>query len=111
MELLVGEKTLREKHRDSLKQETPRWKKLVVGDSKSPATRSDLRINIQGTASSSGNKDANEKIALERAQALKEFLEGEGISGSFIITKGAGSQLPLADETSPENWRAIAVLS
>ena len=99
----VGEKTLREKHRDSLKQETPRWKKLVVGDSKSPATRSDLRINIQGTASLSGNKDANEKIAMERAQAVKEFLEGEGIPGSFIITKGAGSQLPLADETSPEN--------
>jgi hypothetical protein len=99
----VSEKTLREKHRDSLKQEIPRWKKLFIGDSKSPATRSDLRINIQGTASSSGNKDANEKIALDRAQAAKEFLEGEGIPGAFIIVKGVGSKLPLADETSPEN--------
>ena len=99
----VGETQLREKHQQSLKQEIPRWKGLLTGTSKSPATRPDLRIKLQGTASSSGNKNTNEKIALERARAVKTFLEVEGIPSSFIIIEGVGSQFPLADETSPEN--------
>jgi outer membrane protein OmpA-like peptidoglycan-associated protein len=99
----VGESQLREQHRQSLKQDTPRWKGLLVGTAKTPATRSDLRIKIKGTASGSGNKTSNEKIALDRAAALKSFLESEGIPGSFITIEGVGSSLPLADETSPEN--------
>lgn len=99
----VGESQLREQHRLSLKQDTARWKALLVGTGKTPATRSDLRIKIQGTASASGSKAGNEKIALDRAQALKSFLESEGIPGSFITITGLGSKLPLADETSPEN--------
>jgi outer membrane protein OmpA-like peptidoglycan-associated protein len=99
----VGESKLREQHRLSLKQDAARWKGLLAGTGKTPATRSDLRIKIKGTASASGNKAGNEKIALDRAQALKSFLESEGIPGSFIIIEGLGSTLPLADETSPEN--------
>jgi hypothetical protein len=99
----VGESRLREQHRLSLKHDTARWKGLLVGTGKTPATRSDLRIKIKGTASASGNKAGNEKIALDRAQALKSFLESEGIPGSFITIEGLGSKFPLADETSAEN--------
>ncbi|MBA2658532.1 MAG: OmpA family protein [Nitrosospira sp.] len=99
----VGKNQLREQHKLNLKQDTPRWKGLLVGTAKSPAARSDLRIKIKGTASGSGNKSGNENIALDRAQALKSFLESEGIPGSFITIEGVGSSLPLADETSPEN--------
>ena len=99
----VGESQLREQHRLSLKQDTARWKALLVGTGKTPATRSDLRIKIQGTASASGSKAGNEKIALDRAQAVKSFLESEGIPASFITITGLGAKFPLADETSPEN--------
>jgi outer membrane protein OmpA-like peptidoglycan-associated protein len=99
----VGESQLREQHRLSLKQDAARWKGLLVGTGKTPATRPDLRIKVQGTASASGSKAGNEKIALDRAQALKSFLESEGIPGSFINIEGLGSKLPLADETSAEN--------
>ena len=99
----VGESQLREQHKVSLKQDTPRWKGLLVGTATSPATRTDLRIKIKGTASASGNKTGNEKIGLERAESLKSFLESEGIPASFITVEGVGSTLPLADETSAEN--------
>jgi outer membrane protein OmpA-like peptidoglycan-associated protein len=99
----VGESQLREQHRLSLKQDTARWKGLLVGTGNTPGTRPELRIKIKGTASGSGNKAGNEKIALDRAQALKSFLESEGIPGSFITIEGLGSKLPLADETFPEN--------
>ena len=99
----VGESQLREQHKLSLKQDTPRWKGLLVGTATSPATRPELRIKIKGTASGSGNKTGNEKIGLERAESLKSFLESEGIPASFITVEGVGSTLPLADETSAEN--------
>ncbi len=99
----VGENQLREQHRLSLKQDTARWKGMLAGSGKTPATRPDLRIKIQGTASASGSKAGNEKIALDRAQAVKTFLESEGIPASFITITGLGAKFPLADETSPEN--------
>ncbi|MFT3823212.1 MAG: DUF4157 domain-containing protein [Chitinophagaceae bacterium] len=99
----AAETAMRENHKLSLQQETPRWKGMLVGNGTTAATRPDMKIRLQGAASSSGNADANTQLALKRAEAVRDFLVSEGIPGSFIEISGAGSQFPLADETSPEN--------
>jgi outer membrane protein OmpA-like peptidoglycan-associated protein len=100
----VGESRLRPAHEQRLKEAGARWKRLMVAGARGGSPpRPDLRIKIMGTASTSGNSAANEKLALERASAVEEFLKSNDIPARLIDVEGVGTRIPLADETSPEN--------
>ena len=104
----VGEKHYEKNIVIASKRKTPRWKKLVVGDSKSPLLGLFQRT-FRARPAQAAIRTLTKKLPWN-AQAVKEFLEGEGIPGLFIITKGAGWHFRLAYEIW-KTWRAIAVLS
>lgn len=100
----AGESRLRSAHVKRLKEAAARWKKMLVsGSGTNASARDDIKIRIVGTASSSGTKASNDQLALDRANAVKDFLKGEGLLDKSLIVEGVGSSKPLADDTSPEN--------
>lgn len=94
---LVGSDELRQSHKQKLIGDIiPRWKTLLN-------TRTDLKINIIGSASSSGKQTTNDSLAIRRAENIKSLLTGSGIPDTKIINSGVGTTQPLAPEHSAEN--------
>ena len=96
----VGDVELRDEHKTALLAEMARWNKLMNATT---ATRGDLKINITGTASSSGNAALNTLLANGRADKVKDFLVANGIPANIIDTSGSGSAPALANGGTPED--------
>ena len=60
----------------------------------------DSTISITGHTDSSGNETMNEQLSLERARAVAAYLGEMGIAPDRIIVSGAGSSLPVADNST-----------
>ncbi|HEX6043974.1 MAG TPA: DUF4157 domain-containing protein [Pyrinomonadaceae bacterium] len=100
----AGESTLRPAHTARLRKEAARWKKMLSTTSgPNPSARDDMKIRITGVASSTGPQARNNQLALDRANAVADFLKGEGLIGKSLVLEGVGSSKSLADETSPAN--------
>ena len=52
------------------------------------------KITIAGHTDRLGSKKGNQKLSLQRADAVKAFLIGKGIDGAKIVTVGKGSTSP-----------------
>ena len=62
----------------------------------------ELKLNIEGHTSSEGDRDTNQKLSEQRAQAAVDFLVNkEGIDASRLKAVGMGSTKPV-DETNLE---------
>ena len=61
-----------------------------------------LSIEISGHTSAEGNAERNLSLSLRRAEAVKTYLVGRGISDERIQTIGHGSDVPIADNATPE---------
>ncbi len=94
---LVGRSDLRAAHATQLRAIAPRWRDLLT------RARPDLRVKIIGSASQSGSAATNERLALERAAKVRDFLVQAGIPADRIEAVGVGNREPLADPTSAEN--------
>lgn len=62
----------------------------------------DTDITIYGHTDNTGSRAVNEKVSLERAQAVSNFLVGQGISRSRITTEGLAFDQPVADNSTAE---------
>lgn len=99
---LVGSEKLRRTHLQALTQIALRWRKLLK-------IRPDLRIKIIGSASqSSGTAEVNQRLAVRRAERVRDFLVRMGISSAQIEVRSVGNRQPLADELSPRNPENMA---
>ncbi|USE33867.1 OmpA family protein [Endozoicomonas sp. SCSIO W0465] len=58
-----------------------------------------IRLTAVGYTDSTGPLEYNEKLALRRAESVKQYLEGQGVSGNRI-TAAAGGVMELGDQTS-----------
>ena len=58
--------------------------------------RSSLKLNIDGHTDNTGSASINKTISLKRANAAKAYLEGRGVDGRRITTKGFGKDKPIA---------------
>lgn len=58
------------------------------------------KLTIEGHTDSSGSSDYNQKLSLQRADAVKAYLVAAGIEAGFLQTKGFGSSKPVADNAS-----------
>lgn len=75
---------------------------------------SEARIVIEGHADDVGNAEFNQELALRRAQAVRDWLIGEGVEASRIAIVAHGNREPIAlcaDGTcAAHNRRAVTVL-
>lgn len=58
------------------------------------------KVEIDGHASSEGQVEHNNRLSLKRANAVRDFLVANGVDGSRLTTKGFGSKVPVADNST-----------
>lgn len=63
-------------------------------------------ITIYGHTDNTGSRAVNEKLSLDRAAAVANFLVGQGISRDRIKTEGLAFDAPVADNATPEGRAA-----
>ena len=61
-----------------------------------------LKVEVQGHTDNVGGDDYNQKLSQGRADAVKAWLIGHGITGDRIATRGYGRQQPVADNNTDE---------
>ncbi len=61
-----------------------------------------VTVEIQGHTDSQGGDELNQKLSDRRAEAVKDYLVGKGISGDRLQTKGFGPSVPVADNETKE---------
>lgn len=62
----------------------------------------DTDVTIYGHTDNTGTRTVNERISKERADAVANFLVGQGISRSRIKTEGLAFDQPVADNNTAE---------
>ncbi len=62
-----------------------------------------LKVEIGGHTDDTGNEAYNQQLSLNRAGAVLDFLENQGIASERVTKKGYGSQKPLKPNNSEEN--------
>ncbi len=59
-------------------------------------------IEIGGHTDSEGTEVNNQRLSLQRAQAVRTYLIGKGVAAPRLVAKGFGSTVPIADNATPE---------
>jgi outer membrane protein OmpA-like peptidoglycan-associated protein len=54
------------------------------------------RVQLVGHTDNTGTPEANQSLSLERANAIKSLLVGQGVAGDHISTAGYGQDRPIA---------------
>jgi len=62
----------------------------------------EIRVEIAGYTDSRGSKAKNIKLSQARANAVREYLIGKGISGDRLVANGYGPKDPVADNRTKE---------
>ncbi len=62
----------------------------------------DTDLIIQGHTDNTGTRAINERLSLERANAVKSFLVGKRVAGSRMVTEGKAYDVPVADNNTAE---------
>jgi len=62
----------------------------------------DTYVGIQGHTDNTGSRSLNEKLSLERANSVANFLRGKGVQDSRMTTEGKAYDVPVADNTTVE---------
>ncbi|MGD8171241.1 OmpA family protein [Vibrio sp. TRT 21S02] len=62
----------------------------------------DVRVKITGHTDSLGAEDYNLKLSQSRAEAVKRYLESEGVSASHIVAEGVGERFPVSTNSTAE---------
>jgi outer membrane protein OmpA-like peptidoglycan-associated protein len=74
-----------------------------------------LRLAVEGHTDSVGTDDYNQQLSEKRAEAVRQYLVQQGISGDTIVATGFGKTAPIASNDTPEgrqqNRRVELVLS
>lgn len=62
----------------------------------------DTDVTIYGHTDNTGTREVNERISLERAKAVANYLTGQGVNRSRITTEGLAFDQPVADNSTAE---------
>jgi OOP family OmpA-OmpF porin len=60
------------------------------------------RFEVIGHTDDVGLREANMQLSAARAEAVKAYLVGKGISASDLMTSGAGPDRPVTNNATPE---------
>lgn len=61
-----------------------------------------LTIQVNGYTDNTGSEDTNQKLSQQRADAVRDFLAQEGVSGGSITSHGMGEADPVAPNDTTE---------
>jgi outer membrane protein OmpA-like peptidoglycan-associated protein len=59
-----------------------------------------LNLAIEGNTDTTGSADFNMKLSQQRAESVREFLIGQGMSSDTIAATGMGQDNPVADNST-----------
>jgi peptidoglycan-associated lipoprotein len=63
-----------------------------------------VRVRIEGNADERGTREYNLALGARRANAVREFLIGQGVSGSRIETLSYGKERPIDGGSNDDAW-------
>jgi peptidoglycan-associated lipoprotein len=63
-----------------------------------------VRVRIEGNADERGTREYNLALGARRANAVREFLVGQGVSGSRIETLSYGKEKPIDGGSTEDSW-------
>jgi outer membrane protein OmpA-like peptidoglycan-associated protein len=61
-----------------------------------------LNLRIEGYTDSTGTDEINNKLSRDRAAAVVEFLQSQGVAGARMTSEGYGSRFPAASNDTKE---------
>lgn len=61
-----------------------------------------INLRIEGYTDSTGSDELNKRLSNERAEAVRAFLEKQGVAASRMTAVGYGPQFPVADNGTAE---------
>lgn len=64
--------------------------------------RPDLRLRVVGHTDAVGDEAYNERLSLERAEAVRQWLVEEGVDPARLESEGRGEAEPVADNDTPQ---------
>ena len=79
---------------------TPRAQSLLATMAQQLASHTDSRFEVAGHTDSSGAERYNERLADERAEAVRTFLVSRGVASDRLITVGYGPFQPIGQNES-----------
>lgn len=62
----------------------------------------DTVVLVEGYADRIGSNDYNYALALERAQAVRDYIVKQGVPNNFVFTKSYGELSPIVEDA---NWK------
>jgi outer membrane protein OmpA-like peptidoglycan-associated protein len=65
----------------------------------------DVKVDVSGHTDSTGPRLLNERLSVDRANAVRQYLIGKGISGERLTTKGYAFDRPAAPNETAEGRR------
>ena len=63
-----------------------------------------VKVRIEGNADERGTREYNLALGARRANAIREFLVAQGVSGARIETLSYGKEKPIDGGSSEESW-------
>lgn len=62
----------------------------------------DLRLEIDGYTDSVGSDEYNQTLSDKRAEAVRDYLVGSGVSMNNVVARGMGKADPVADNSTAQ---------
>jgi outer membrane protein OmpA-like peptidoglycan-associated protein len=62
-----------------------------------------LKVEVQGHTDDTGKADNNQDLSQRRAEAVKDWLAGAGVTRDRLLAKGYGADKPLVPNLTPQN--------
>ena len=66
----------------------------------------EVRVRVEGHTDNVGSASSNQTLSLERAEAVRVFLEAKGVDASRVDVLGLGDTMPVADNTTEQGRSA-----
>ena len=77
-------------------------KQTLANFAKTMADLPDTDITVWGHTDNTGSAQVNEKLSLERANAVSSYLQSPGIAASRVKSEGKSFNMPVADNATAE---------